>query len=193
MAHMSFQEIVDRETARFPPFLVGSWPTCAYCGESSQCRDHVWPVSFITSMDRRISRNLVFQIGPQVLACHRCNTKLSNRFFDTFQERCRFIANWKIKRAAKISAYWTSPELRQLQGRLQAYVLEKQREKQLLQKQIDWYWSEEFFRNLEGLILEPLLISAYPQFHEHYFEYFRTTIECVKSCVDFGKVRQGET
>lgn len=102
------------------------------------------------------------------------------------------IANRKLRLAAKRSPYWSNTELAQLHGKLLAYVQRKQMEKRVLQRQINWYWSEDFFRNLEGLILEPLLIRSYPQFHEHYFEYFRTTIEGVRSCIDLGKIRKGK-
>jgi len=177
----------------FPALKVGNWSNCAHCGEISQCRDDAWPVVWLTAMDRKTNRNLIFQFGPQVLSCSQCNSMLGSKAFDSFDERCRFVSNKLFTKAQRKSASWDQDEIDQLTDSLKLLVLQKQREKRTLQERSEWFQSDGYYSNLEQLIYENLLNPDSNSFHNGYYEYFRTTLDIIKGRVNIGKNVQRKT
>ena len=171
----------ERYFEGYPMFLIGCWSNCAYCGFESECRDHVWPVVMLTGMDRKLERNAVMQMGPQVLACSFCNSKLAARYFPDFQTRAEFMSRAWLKKAEKVSAEWGEAEKMKLAYSLRKFVEQKQEEKRSYELRSKWFDSAEFYENLNGLLAQETLLSYAPGFREDYYEFFKRTIELIRS------------
>jgi len=59
---------------------------CQYCGERAVCVDHVVPVAFIPNHDMK---NLV-------ASCERCNKKLSDKVFTTFEAKHAYAQQFAL-------------------------------------------------------------------------------------------------
>ncbi len=184
-------KLVERQFApSYPKFRFGSWNHCAYCGATPTGTDHAIPMAYISCADRRWNHSAADKIGPQTPACHFCNVKLLNKKgFDSFEERCRFVSDRLRRIAIRSSAVWSENEIQQLRDKLQSFVRFKRQEKSDFQERANWFYTLEYYRNLENLLYEPLLIKGEEAFHKAYYEYFRTTIAEITRRLDFGKAR----
>ena len=87
--------------------------TCRYCFKEAECIDHVMPYSH------------TFDNHPDNLAasCNFCNRVVSNKIFDTFENKRIFIIK-QVSQILKNTTFkvWTVTELKELNGRLRKYV-----------------------------------------------------------------------
>lgn len=180
---------VERLEARYPGFVFGDGRQCAYCGDPAQDRDHVFPVSFMTTTDRSVHRRLK-ELGPQTYSCKQCNAWLSNRYFDTFRDRCVAVYDTLINRAGDESAHWEEQELKRLGYGLQSFVRQHQARRAWYLMRADWWLSDDYFLNIESLLYEPFLTTTHPKYHNEYYRYFRDTISGINRCLDARQTRQ---
>jgi len=176
---------VDRHLESYPAFRIGTWEHCVYCGEPSECRDHVIPFSFLSLSDSKR-----YEIGPQALSCKNCNLILGNRSFDTFDERCKWISNNLGQRRRKSGPLWERHEINQLKGKLRQYVNQCQNKHQWLTIRWEWYDSDCYWKNLEGLLTETLLKSESPRYKEGYGNFFRPTINKLEISISLRETRE---
>ena len=64
--------------------------SCIYCGEASQCLDHVIPYSYTSAISYKY-RNGGSDPGFRVPACTQCNCILGDRIFRNLVERKEYI------------------------------------------------------------------------------------------------------
>lgn len=100
---------------------------CAYCGETASHRDHVPPVSWFSTRNRRHPHSYSM---PWVWACAECNHQLWNLMLLTIEDRSRYLYEkykQKYKKLLK-SPKWTDIDLEELGTNLKQsiYQIEKQ-------------------------------------------------------------------
>ena len=146
-----------KELERFtlPVFSFGDSRDCVYCGDPATQRDHIIAVSYQSGQSKKLSRRSAF--GPWCWACGDCNSHLSNRYFDSFKERCEW-AHWRISRKVK-PIEWNEQQLSALDYTLRSYIRKQMAKRLWIQQRCDWYESREFYLNLENLIWEICSLS----------------------------------
>lgn|SRR5438128_1757553 len=130
-----------------PHFIIGSINCCVYCGDPANVYDHLIPVSYQQLSRRRFYAS---RLGPKAWACNSCNQKLSNRLFDTFDLRCRFIRDWLNDQAKPIQ--WNQKEIAQLVDyKLKTFIHHQRSLRRWLRFRADWYESKDYLLNLESI------------------------------------------
>lgn len=173
---MHEHELTDRFFETYPKLVIGSWTHCVYCGEPSNCRDHLWPFKMLSVADRKRYEP---QIGPQAIACSDCNSRLRDWYFDTFEARCRHISERLRTMADAIGPRWERNEIRKIRGKLRKYVEIKQAKRVSLMERSQWFSSFDYLKNLESLPLEPILNNELPKFRSSYHDFFSSTIAAI--------------
>lgn len=128
-----------------PTFRFGNSNTCTYCGDRPQALDHVIPVSFQRTHDgARKSSN-----GPLTWSCNLCNGLLGANWFDSFDDRCRFV----VDRLEYVTAplEWQSFELAHLDYGLRQGIKYENNRRKWLRYRAQWYGSRDYWLNLENL------------------------------------------
>lgn len=155
-----------------PHFDFGSPTTCTYCGDDANATDHVIAVSYQKSGRRKPSDRHGY--GPVTYCCISCNSILSNKWFNGFEERCRHVSTSLNRHATAVQ--WTNKEIAKVDYSLQGY-LEHERNKRLWYRyRADWFQSKDFFLNIEQLRYEPALDRFSPVYNEALADYFRSTL-----------------
>ena len=162
---------------KYPFFRIGHHQLCVYCGDMANSVDHVIPVSYQTEEDR--PQGWLTNFGPVAHCCSRCNNTLSNKYFDTFQERCR-EASELIDCEVK-SVEWTKREILGLDLSLQRFVEQKQAYRLWMRFRADWFESRDYLLNLEQLAWEPCLDKSHKKFNPLLFNYFESTLRWIKT------------
>lgn len=72
---------------------------CVYCGDLATCRDHIVPYLYSGTSTKRRSG---FDPGRTVPACAICNSTLSSKLFQSWEERCHFIWEWRFRKGLPI-------------------------------------------------------------------------------------------
>lgn len=138
----------ELEKLILPSFGFGDERDCAYCGDPATQRDHVIAVSYQTIQKRRAK--MAVRFGPWCWACSDCNRHLSNRYFDSFKERCEW-AHWRLAKKTK-PIEWHQWELKNLDYTLRTYIRKQIAKRLWIQQRADWYETRDFYLNLENLI-----------------------------------------
>lgn len=160
-----------------PCFMFGSPILCTYCGDPPTDREHVIPVCYQRShRKQRLESN-----GPLTWACGPCNCKLSDRWFESFDERCRWLRD-KLSDKAK-AVEWKESELRQLDHGLQGYVRRDRNRRIWQRNRADWYESRDYWLNIENL--QWALDGFNPRNPSVKFlaDYFRCSLSNVKQAI----------
>lgn len=177
---MDEPELTHRFFETYPKLVIGTWTHCAYCGEPSTCRDHLWPFKMLSVADRKRYEP---QIGPQAMACRDCNGLLSDKYFETFETRAKNVSEKLYLRAHQTGAKWSKAEIRELRGKLRKFVDFKQTQRRCLMERSQWFYSFNYLKNLESLPLEPILNHELPKFKSSYFHFFASTVAAINSGV----------
>lgn len=90
---------------------------CVYCGDWSQCRDHVIPVSYSQTY-----RN--YRVGDTVPCCHLCNTLAGDSLHFSVQSKSRYLVDRYLKKFKKVLKIpdWSPSDLRDLDYGLRTFV-----------------------------------------------------------------------
>lgn len=136
------------ESLLLPNFSFGSPSCCTYCGCAATQKDHVIAVSY-----QSISKKHRFSgTGPWCWACGNCNRSLSNRYFDSFKDRCEWV-QWLYESKAK-PIEWHIWELGPLDHNLRSHIRAEMERRKQFRGKADFYGSRDFYLNLESLIWE---------------------------------------
>ncbi len=162
---------------KLPYFKFGSPTLCTYCGDIPSGKDHIFAVSSQAST-RSKSDKVCY--GPTTPACATCNSAiLGNKGFDSFWDRCSYVALRLEKRAKPIE--WSKDQIGELDYKLRMFVEKEQNKRQWWRWRADWFQSRDFVLNLESLISEPCLDPMSPKFSSELFRYFDSTIRFIKA------------
>jgi len=122
----AYKARLARVSSCYLPFKPpGYWQAacCVYCGNKSQSRDHIPPVTWAYALGsewfHRRGITLVW-----VPACLECNSTLGDEKLFTILERTQFLLSRYERKYSAIATIpkWDSDELAQLRGRLRIYV-----------------------------------------------------------------------
>jgi hypothetical protein len=90
---------------------------CAYCGDDADSIDHIVPVSFYYSGDRK-NLHLTSEYGEENLVdcCRECNCLAGNKVFDDFYKKKEYIQDKLITRYKKVinMPFWSDEELKEI-------------------------------------------------------------------------------
>ena len=93
---------------------------CIYCGDIASQRDHVPPISYISSIDITVYRKHYKML--KVPCCPDCNVKLSSNSLLTINDRKRFVRD-KVRRSKFMKTLrWDEDELNELHDLLRVSV-----------------------------------------------------------------------
>lgn len=84
--------------------------------------------------------------GPQTPCCRDCNSKLSNRYFDTFYDRCMFIRGYLNGQLKPVG--WSQKQINELSGWLRSRVIHDVNKKLAMFNRYDWMDTREFWLNI---------------------------------------------
>lgn len=135
-------------------------------------------------MQRDLCKGKDMTFGPQMWSCADCNRKISCKYFGSFMERCKHISDIWANLAISVSPEWDQWEVEELNGWLKNRVIYLQNQKKRFYQRAQWFLSDEFFINIEGLLYEERLIPHEDAFHKHYYEFFQSTIERINLRLD---------
>lgn len=114
--------------------LKGVWksltPTegepCAYCGLLATDREHVTPRAWIEKCKSLKSSGVDVEIPKEIIvpSCRECNLVASDRIFESFQEKRKYIREKIYKRHKKhiTQELWRDEEIDELGGRLRELI-----------------------------------------------------------------------
>ena len=165
---------IEREQQIVPNMVFGTEGICTYCGDIATDIDHVIPLSQYSQARPNNANNK----GIRTFACNSCNLLLSDKYFNTFEERLNYIFNLNIKAAGKTgkSAVWTQKEIDELDWSLRSYVASRQLEIYNIQKKADWCYSSQFYRNILDLHSNNYLNKKSPKFLDWLYIYFENIL-----------------
>ena len=97
-------------------------PSCNYCGEPADTKDHVIPHTVLTGAQRRGGHH---DLGETVPCCRECNHLLGSKVFPSMEDRCHYVAGALRRRYSKLinAPAWTADELAELGPGLRASIL----------------------------------------------------------------------
>ena len=116
---------------------------CVYCGEQSQCRDHLIPVAFMMTRARDGSE---MRRGMTIDACTECNAILSSKIYFSFYDR---LASARILLTRRYKKYYSMPEwgydeLDELTGLLKDHVYSRQMCRSVIVERLNWQFTKPF-------------------------------------------------
>ena len=84
---------------------------CTYCGDVSECRDHVVPVSFTSNIPAR--KRGKTNKKDTVPCCTECNSLLGNKLLTTVETRAAYLIGVMELRYANLleTPYWSQEDL----------------------------------------------------------------------------------
>lgn len=105
---------------------------CAYCGDYYQCRDHVIPISYM-------STHRYYGRGDTVKCCNMCNRYAGANIFFSVTEKARFLYHKYIfkKRKALSFPLWEENDVSKLGYSLRVDVQKSLYIKKLIQRKIE--------------------------------------------------------
>lgn len=150
----------DPRTTRFADQLTSWVPNrlylytnnrCIYCGERADSLDHVFPLSFLSTMSRR--QGGMKSIGVTVDCCRDCNSRLCASMFYSFQDRLDSARERIAKKNARLIKlpHWEDAEIRKLRGGLRKLVKKRNVQREVVMQRMDWQTSPEFFECMDML------------------------------------------
>lgn len=151
-----------------PVFEFGRRGVCTYCGDPGDSRDHVIAVSYQKNVRKRES-----ECGPWCWACRSCNSKLCNRYFDSFKQRCEWIRDRIEMRVRPID--WSDAQVNSLQWELRDLVRRDVFKRRWMRMRADFYDSREFYLGIECLVWR-----VRPGFSEFISGYFESIVRDIK-------------
>ena len=159
----------------------GTHGVCTYCGAASKCVDHVIPVSWFhkTGIRKESTRNR----GVRTFSCNNCNRVLSDRYFNTFKDRCEWVESHYRKSYRKIARLdpWDDSEIASLKGKLKQYVKTKEIQRNEITRRAEWPFSDSYFKNIVDLADQPAVTASNPKAIDWLCEYFDSTTGQIRS------------
>jgi hypothetical protein len=159
-----------------PYFVIGNSLSCVYCGSDAETKDHVIPVAQQTVNPNPKGRLTSF--GPVAYCCSRCNTKLSDRYFETFDQRCQWISQvWNVR--AK-PVFWSNAQIEKLDHKLKMFIRQERDKRLGFRLRSDWYGSRDYLLSLEPLLWQKELDPSNRKASAVLIRYFHDTLNLLK-------------
>ena len=117
--------------------------------------------------------------GPIAYCCLSCNSILSNKVFDNFQDRCAEVSNSLNEKTKAV--IWSKEEMRKLDVSLKRFVEQDQAKRLWMRYRSDWYQSREYLLNIEPILWEGCFDRLDTQYNEFLFNYFESTFIWIKT------------
>lgn len=155
-----------------PKMLFGEPNICTYCGQPSNCIDHVIPFSYYSVVVSKRARD---STGIRTFSCNMCNGILGDRFFDTFLDRIKFVnATW-IQKGQKYarSASWSDQEIADLDHTLRTYVASQTYKIRFYDSVAEWPFSSGFWFAIDNLKSSNVLDREHPKYSEFAASFFK--------------------
>lgn len=163
-----------------PYFVIGNSLSCVYCGSDAEAMDHIFPVSLQTANPHPKARKTSF--GPVAYCCARCNLKLHNKTFQTFDQRCRWISRvWDIR--AK-PVYWSNEQIERLDHKLKTFIRQERERRLGFRLRADWYGSRDYLLGIEPLLWQKELDHSHPKASATLIRFFHDTLNLLKLLYD---------
>ncbi len=132
----------------FNALLKSKASRCIYCGDPATVHEHLIPLSFLESRQRKSDGRYL-----RGESCADCNRLLGDRFFDTLDDRVRFV-NQKLRAIdAKVRvAGWTGDELADMGHSMRSHIRNQQRVKAKASRRAAWVDSIDYVELREDLV-----------------------------------------
>lgn len=142
MTNSTAETTVERQMV--PDYLFGCRGICTYCGDTANSIDHVIPVSYF---DGKIVRSGSMNgRGVRTYSCTDCNSNLSNKYFESFHDRCEYVNKRIAQRNRKILnlPVWSEEDFEELGKNIKARLAGKLNFKALVLERLRWQSTNEF-------------------------------------------------
>jgi hypothetical protein len=158
-----------------PDYRFGDPTYCSYCGDSligvESGVDHCMPRSFFLDVGVKGSNAR----GLTTPSCHKCNSLLSDKIFDTFEDRRRHLTDTYqivIDRYFNEENTWTEEELDEhdYDYPLRKLIEQKIWNRDVLFDKVNWPYSAEYREMLESVEFD---IKYTDQFNEAQLPFMR--------------------
>jgi len=114
---------------------------CVYCGEDANTTDHVIPISYYYSGERK-NKHLTSEYGKENLVdcCRQCNSIAGNKVFNNVEEKRKYIQERLTEKYKKVinMPFWSEEELKQMKGLLYKEIKIQQLAKKWVLNRINW-------------------------------------------------------
>jgi hypothetical protein len=140
-------EFPKGDTVPIPNYRFGFRHHCTYCGATPQDVDHCIAWAYISAPgDKRSNVR-----GITTYSCHKCNSKLSDRMFDSFIERVIFIRSYYVRVLKRFFTHWTLKEIKQenFDYGLETFILDHYHTRDLCEERVKWTETKEFIEIMD--------------------------------------------
>lgn len=123
--------------------------------------------------------------GIRTWSCQTCNSGIGDKYFNTFADRTLYVERFLRRRYSRTLSCedWEPSEIAELSGKLKSYVLNAQKELNLVRSMVEWRNSDGFYRNLEGLLYQPCLDPKDQAYSDLVAQFFEAELPLVESLV----------
>jgi len=168
----------------FRNFIFGNFGTCTYCGsDAGTSVDHVIPVNWFSKRGSR--QTPMTGSGIRTWSCQTCNSGLGDKYFNTFSDRTLYAERFLRRRYSRTLSCedWEPSEIAELSGKLKSYVLNAQKELELVRSMVEWRNSDGFYRNLEDLMYQPCLDPKDQAYSDLVAQFFEAEMPLIESLI----------
>lgn len=102
---------------------------CVYCGDDADTKDHIIPITFYHTGNRKDTHTRHRGIRENLVdCCRQCNSIAGNTYFDNIDDKKEYIREKLIKKYKSLIniPYWEEDEILELSHLLQVEVRIKQ-------------------------------------------------------------------
>ena len=123
--------------------------------------------------------------GIRTWSCQTCNSGIGDKYFNTFADRTLYVERFLRRRYSRTLSCedWEPSEIAELSGKLKSYVLNAQKELNLVRSMVEWRNSDGFYRNLEGLLYQPCLDPRDQAYSDLVAQFFEAELPLVESLI----------
>ena len=123
--------------------------------------------------------------GIRTWSCQTCNSGIGDKYFNTFADRTLYVERFLRRRYSRTLSCedWEPSEIAELSGKLKSYVLNAQKELNLVRSMVEWRNSDGFYRNLEGLLYQPCLDPKDQAYSDLVAQFFEAELPLIESLI----------
>ncbi len=123
--------------------------------------------------------------GIRTWSCQTCNSGLGDKYFNTFSDRTLYAERFLRRRYSRTLSCedWEPSEIAELSGKLKSYVLNAQKELELVRSMVEWRNSDGFYRNLEDLMYQPCLDPKDHAYSDLVAQFFEAEMPLIESLI----------
>ena len=123
--------------------------------------------------------------GIRTWSCQTCNSGIGDKYFNTFADRTLYVERFLRRRYSRTLSCedWEPSEIAELSGKLKSYVLNAQKELELVRSMVEWRNSDGFYRNLEDLMYQPCLDPKDQAYSDLVAQFFEAEMPLIESLI----------